>query len=81
MNYKFFENKTCEFYPCHFEGQNCLFCYCPLYWIPIDCGGTYTILKGGMKDCHKCTLPHRKDGWDIIQKKLKEAFDFLNNLK
>nr|WP_269850484.1 cysteine-rich small domain-containing protein [Methanosarcina horonobensis] len=23
--------KTCEYYPCHFEGQNCTFCFCPFY--------------------------------------------------
>ena len=22
-------NRDCEFYPCHFEGQYCDFCYCP----------------------------------------------------
>lgn len=32
-SYKFFENKECEYYPCHkdMESINCLFCYCPLY--------------------------------------------------
>ncbi|MCK5193665.1 MAG: hypothetical protein KAQ71_07640 [Desulfobulbaceae bacterium] len=23
--FKYFEYKECEFYPCHVEGQNCLF--------------------------------------------------------
>lgn len=23
-----------------------------------DCGGDYTILDNGWKDCSKCTLPH-----------------------
>jgi len=80
MGYKHFENKMCEFYPCHFEGQNCMFCYCPLYWLPIDCGGNYTFLKGGLKDCSKCAVPHREDGWDYVQKVLKEAFMFLGQL-
>ncbi len=32
MSYKFFENKDCEFYPCHkVSEQNCLFCFCQLY--------------------------------------------------
>ena len=22
---------TCKYYPCHFEGQDCTWCYCPLY--------------------------------------------------
>ena len=33
-NYKFFQHKDCEFFPCHKtnkpEDFNCLFCYCPL---------------------------------------------------
>ena len=33
-NYKFFQHKACEFFPCHetkdIDNFNCLFCYCPL---------------------------------------------------
>ncbi len=36
-NYKFFRNKDCEYFPCHKvkndEKFNCLFCYCPLYFL------------------------------------------------
>lgn len=76
-NFKFFENKACEFYPCHVEGQNCLFCYCPLYWIPIDCGGTYKLLENGTKECEDCTKPHDANGWDYVQDKLREAFQWI----
>ena len=34
-SYRFFQNKSCEYFPCHEikdSGDfNCLFCYCPLY--------------------------------------------------
>ncbi len=34
-NYKFFNHKNCEYFPCHKTNKpdefNCLFCYCPLY--------------------------------------------------
>ncbi|MBP8030977.1 MAG: metal-binding protein, partial [Acetobacterium sp.] len=34
-NYKFFQHRDCEYFPCHqaddLEDFNCLFCYCPLY--------------------------------------------------
>ena len=34
-NFKFFQHKACEFFPCHetkdIDNFNCLFCYCPLY--------------------------------------------------
>ena len=33
--YQFFQNRQCEYFPCHEvekeEDFNCLFCYCPLY--------------------------------------------------
>lgn len=32
-SYRFFENKECQYFPCHkpLEHFNCLFCYCPFY--------------------------------------------------
>ena len=24
-------NRGCEYYPCHYDGQDCTFCYCPFY--------------------------------------------------
>ena len=42
--YAFFQNTACENFPCHEtkfpERFNCLFCYCPLYALGKDCGGT-----------------------------------------
>lgn len=70
-NYKFFENKDCEYYPCHkFKQINCLFCFCPLYSFD-DCGGDYTIFNN-RKDCSNCELPHTENGYDLIINKLKE---------
>ena len=73
MNYKFFENKACEFYPCHkMDKINCLFCFCPLY--NLDCGGGYKLIQGDdgklIKDCSECTVPHSKCGYDYVIKKL-----------
>ena len=40
-NYKFFNHKDCECFPCHDvedpENFNCLFCYCPLYALGDRC--------------------------------------------
>ena len=49
--YKFFQNKKCEYFPCH-KGIpeadfNCLFCYCPLYTLGKSCGGNFEYLKNG----------------------------------
>ncbi len=76
MSYRYFENKQCEFYPCHdIEKQNCLFCFCPLYFL--DCGGNCEMIKcedgKNIKDCSKCVVPHCHDGYDYVIKKLKEA--------
>ena len=74
MSYKFFSNKDCEFFPCHKgiekEQFNCMFCYCPLYPFK-NCGGNYTILENGIKDCSNCLIPHNgTKAWDYIIKKL-----------
>lgn len=70
--FKGFENKDCEYYPCHnFEKINCIFCFCPLYSLN-DCGGSYTVLKNGNKDCSNCELPHKDGGYDYVVEFLKK---------
>lgn len=75
-HFKFFENRECEYYPCHKaestikEGEfNCLFCYCPLY-TKEKCPGTpaYICDSSGrrLKDCSGCTFPHRAENYDKI---------------
>ena len=71
MSYKFFENKECEYYPCHdMDKQNCLACYCPLYLI--DCGGNFKYTINGVKDCSECTKPHREENYDWLVKSIAE---------
>lgn len=73
-NYKFFQNKTCEFFPCHkiddIEKFNCLFCFCPLYMLKDECGGNF-VKKNGVKDCSNCTIPHSEGGYEKIMSKIK----------
>lgn len=70
-NYKFFENNNCEYYPCHPMGMiNCKFCFCPLYPLS-DCGGTYSLLENGKKDCSGCIVVHEEFGHDFVVEKLK----------
>lgn len=54
------EKEHCPYYPCHFKGQRCDFCYCPLY----PCGDT-TLGdwiekpdKPPVWGCTRCTLNH-----------------------
>lgn len=52
-NYKFFNHKECEFFPCHKTNNpdefNCLFCYCPLYTLGKNCGGNFKYTDKGIK--------------------------------
>ena len=70
MSYRYFENRSCEYYPCH-KGStniNCLFCYCPLY--RLDCGGNCKYTKG-VKDCSDCLFPHMEQNYDKVLDKLR----------
>ena len=73
-NYAFFQNKDCEYFPCHkcadAENFNCLFCYCPLYALGDSCGGIFTYTEDGIKDCSACLLPHDKDGYKYVLSKI-----------
>lgn len=73
MGYKFFENKECEYYPCHkAERINCLFCFCPLY--STDCGGNCKWIYGRngklIKDCSNCIIPHTDGGYEYVTGRL-----------
>ena len=73
-NYAFFQNRECEYFPCHKGVQeqdfNCLFCYCPLYCLGDRCGGSFAYLDNGIKDCSGCTKPHRRENYDKIMEKM-----------
>lgn len=74
--FSFFAHKECEYYPCHPvpEGMefNCLFCYCPLYMLGRKCGGNFTYLENGIKDCSRCLVPHRRDSYGYIAGRFQE---------
>ena len=70
-SHRFFANTGCRYYPCHeMEGElNCLFCYCPLYFLS-DCGGEYSYTDKGIKDCSACLKIHDEQSWHFVQKRL-----------
>ncbi len=74
-SYRFYTNKDCVYLPCHkleaTEDFNCMFCYCPLYFLE-DCGGNYQD-NNGIKDCSNCLIPHRPEGYDYINKKIGQV--------
>ena len=85
VNYKFNQNKKCEYFPCHklveTEKFNCLFCYCPLYMLGDECGGNFKI-NHGIKDCSDCTIPHDEGSYDYIMSKIsmviERGSEFIN---
>lgn len=76
-NYKFVQNKACEYFPCHKikheEEFNCLFCYCPLYALKDQCGGNFAYLKSGVKSCMGCSITHRPGGYEHVMSHMKEV--------
>lgn len=53
---------SCEYYPCHFRGQDCTWCFCPFY--PCNdpsTGGKLKRLSGTKRlvwDCSGCSWIH-----------------------
>ena len=78
-NYKFFQHRECEFFPCHKtedeENFNCLFCYCPLYALGENCGGNFKYTEDGIKDCSDCLVPHKKKNYEYIINKFDEIVE------
>lgn len=75
-HYTFFQNRECEFFPCHKteneDDFNCLFCFCPLYSMGKDCGGAFTLTSSGVKDCSACLFPHRRENYEKVIEKLSK---------
>lgn len=80
-HYKFFNNKECEYFPCHKvsdpENFNCLFCYCPLYALGKECGGNFSFTADGIKDCSNCARPHQRDAYEYIMSRWGEIVDLI----
>ena len=79
--YKFISHKDCEFFPCHKtndpENFSCLFCYCPLYALGDKCGGNFVYNKKGIKDCTGCLVPHMRNNYEYINRKLREIIELV----
>lgn len=75
-SYRYFQNRDCQYFPCHKIGENgefnCLFCYCPLYTLGDKCGGNCSYTEKGIKNCTNCFLPHDPKGYDYIIAKFSE---------
>lgn len=78
-NYAFFQNRECEYFPCHPGVEeacfNCLFCYCPLYALGDKCGGQFCYTQGGIKDCSGCTRPHIRENYETVVKQMPKVLE------
>ena len=78
QDHTFFANRSCKYFPCHktedTDNFNCLFCYCPLYGMGPDCGGSFRYTKKGVKDCTGCLVPHRRENYPVIMEKLRAFY-------
>jgi len=77
-------NNECPYYPCHFQGQDCTFCFCPFY----PCGDERTGGKwverssGGMVwSCEGCAIVHRPDTAEKLVCELKGDAPMEEKLK
>ncbi len=80
-HYAFFQNRECEYFPCHAgadpERFNCLFCYCPLYALGRRCGGNFRYNAQGYKDCTRCLFPHRPENYEKVTGRYREIMDLV----
>ncbi len=85
-HYSFFQNKECEFFPCHKiqneEDFNCLFCYCPLYALGKECGGNFNYdNKARIKDCSNCVFPHQRENYPRVVEKTQDLIKMVNDIE
>ena len=82
--YQFFQNRSCEYFPCHKgipqEAFNCLFCYCPLYALGRDCGGNCSYSKRGYKSCINCTFPHVAQHYPLVMERCKRILEKVKQM-
>lgn len=66
----------CNYYPCHHEGQDCTFCYCPFY--PCndpEVGGKEVISRKGAPvwSCKECHFLHTKEVSEYVHQRLRAS--------
>lgn len=57
-------NEDCNYYPCHFKGQDCAYCYCPFYPCMDERLGKMVRKEDSEEEvwsCQDCYWTHRSD--------------------
>lgn len=73
-------NRDCEYYPCHYDCQSCLWCYCPFYPCEDTDLGEFVKRKDGslIWSCMNCKWIHKPE---IAAEVLKEITEITKNKK
>ena len=83
-HYSFFQNRECEYFPCHSgvpeEDFNCLFCYCPLYILGKNCSGNCSYNEKGYKVCSDCTFPHIRENYPKVLSRYRDIMAAVSKL-
>jgi Zn-finger protein len=69
-------DETCEYYPCHFIGQDCTWCFCPFYPCEDEeTGGEWVRTKDGGRiwSCSNCYWVHYSDVAKAVMEEFKES--------
>lgn len=64
---------SCPFYPCHFESQDCTFCFCPLYPCENKNLGEFVGKERKVWSCAGCDIVHRPEVAKELLRMMKEG--------
>lgn len=75
--------ENCPYYPCHFEGQRCDYCYCPFYPCMDETLGDLIEGTNGRKvwACTRCRLIHEEIIADYLKKHPEASLRELKHLR
>ncbi|MGZ4906958.1 MAG: cysteine-rich small domain-containing protein [Halobacteriota archaeon] len=77
------KGNECPYYPCHFSGQVCVFCYCPKY--PCEDRKLGRWIRSSKGDvvwtCVDCTLLHKKKVADYLHKHPDASIEELKQIE
>ncbi|KLK88571.1 hypothetical protein SZ63_06080 [Methanoculleus sediminis] len=77
------QKENCPYYPCHFPGQRCDYCYCPCYPCADEELGEWVESSNGGKiwGCAGCTLLHVPEIADYMKRNPEAALAELKRLR
>ncbi|PKL56918.1 MAG: hypothetical protein CVV35_02450 [Methanomicrobiales archaeon HGW-Methanomicrobiales-6] len=77
------QKENCPYYPCHFPGQRCDYCYCPCYPCADEELGEWVESSNGSRiwGCAGCTLLHVPEIADYMKRNPETALTELKRLR